>query len=208
MITIKYNPSSGDSIWVKRFGSPNYFNSIHDIKIDNFGNSYVTGGKNFFNLSPDVLTIKYSPQGDTIWTVTYNGPANGIDVGYALAVDNANNIYVGGVSQYDYIVIKYSQLLELKKVSNEIPRRFELNQNYPNPFNPTTTIKYQLPIANYVKLILYDILGREVTTLVNEKQSTGTYEVEWDASNYPSGIFFYKLEASNFVDTKKMVVIK
>ena len=101
-------------------------------------------------------------------------------------------------------------------ISGKIPDKFQLHQNYPNPFNPTTIIKYQIkelssPHAlsgDLVTLKIYDILGKEVTTLVNEKQSPGTYEVSWDGSSYPSGVYFYKLMAGDFTETKKMLMIK
>ena len=80
--------------------------------------------------------------------------------------------------------------------------------NYPNPFNPKTIINYQLSMFNFISLKVYDILGNEVATLVNERQNAGTYSVEWDASNYPSGVYFYKLQAGEFVETKKMTLIK
>jgi hypothetical protein len=89
-----------------------------------------------------------------------------------------------------------------------IPDKFSLSQNYPNPFNPSTIINYQLPISNYVKLTIFDALGREAAVLVNEKQSAGSYSVEWDGTNYSSGLYFYKLECDGFTDVKKMVLIK
>ncbi|RPI14603.1 MAG: T9SS C-terminal target domain-containing protein [Ignavibacteriae bacterium] len=92
--------------------------------------------------------------------------------------------------------------------NNNIPYEYNLNQNYPNPFNPKTIINYQLAAGNYVRLIIYDVMGRETAVLVNQKQNAGTYEIEWDASNYPSGVYFYKLEAGDFVMSKKMVLIK
>ncbi|MCB0732925.1 MAG: T9SS type A sorting domain-containing protein, partial [Ignavibacteriae bacterium] len=97
--------------------------------------------------------------------------------------------------------------------SQPLTQNFKLTQNYPNPFNPSTTIKYQLPTnvksetAN-VKLIVFDILGRQVATLVNQKQNPGNYEVQFDANNLPSGVYFYKLTAVNFVETKKMVLLR
>jgi uncharacterized protein (TIGR03790 family) len=91
---------------------------------------------------------------------------------------------------------------------NQIPEKFELYQNYPNPFNPTTTIKYDIIKAQDVKLSVYDILGREVATLVNTQQQAGSYEVKFDATNFSSGIYFYQLKAGDFIDTKKMLMIK
>jgi hypothetical protein len=89
-----------------------------------------------------------------------------------------------------------------------VPEKFYLSQNYPNPFNPETSIKYSIPVQSHVKLIIFDILGREIGTLVNEKLTPGTYEVQWNGSNYSSGLYFYKLECDEFSDVKKMVLIK
>jgi hypothetical protein len=89
-----------------------------------------------------------------------------------------------------------------------IPLEYTLLQNYPNPFNPVTVINYQLPKTSNVKLSIYDALGREVNVLVNKSQNEGNHNVEWDASNYPSGVYFYRLEAGSFVSTKKMILIK
>jgi len=83
-----------------------------------------------------------------------------------------------------------------------------LYRNYPNPFNPSTNIKFDIPKSSDVKLIIYDIAGREITKLVNEMLNAGSYEVSWDASNYTSGVYFYKLISENYIDTKKMVLIK
>ena len=106
----------------------------------------------------------------------------------------------------------------------EVPfvNEFSLSQNYPNPFNPVTKIKFSIPTplnppfakggtakpGGLVKLIIYDILSREVAILVNEQLSPGTYEAELDASNYPSGVYFYKLITSDYSQTRKMVLIK
>ncbi|MBK8983002.1 MAG: T9SS type A sorting domain-containing protein [Ignavibacteria bacterium] len=89
-----------------------------------------------------------------------------------------------------------------------IPNVFALLQNYPNPFNPNTIINYELAITNFVKLIVYDVLGNEVAVLVNDKQSAGSYSVEFDGSGFASGVYFYKLEAGEFSETKRMVLLK
>lgn len=85
---------------------------------------------------------------------------------------------------------------------------FELKQNYPNPFNPRTVIRFSLPVVSFSSLKIFDIAGREVATLVNEKLSPGTYSVEWNASEYPSGVYFYRLVSGDFVETKRMLMIK
>ncbi len=89
-----------------------------------------------------------------------------------------------------------------------LPERFVLEQNYPNPFNPSTTIKFELPTASHVTLSVHDILGREVSVLVNERKNAGVYDVKFDGSSLASGVYFSRLQAGNFVETKKMLVVK
>jgi hypothetical protein len=96
-----------------------------------------------------------------------------------------------------------------KPVHNSIPIAFNLYQNYPNPFNPVTKIKYDLPKNTNVTIKVYDLLGREVTTLINnEFRNAGRYEVNWNASNYASGVYFYRIQAADYTSVKKMVLIK
>lgn len=92
--------------------------------------------------------------------------------------------------------------------ADQIPEVYALKQNYPNPFNPSTIISWQLPVASYVELKVYDILGNEVVTLVNENKEAGNYEVMFDASILASGTYIYRLEAGNYVSIKKMSLIK
>ena len=141
---------------------------------------------NTFTPSKIVLGLVKNPDsGDTIFTVT----SKAVYKVYGQAVTNTKNI-------------------------NEItPSSYTLHQNYPNPFNPTTNIKFDLPKTSDAKLIIYDALGREVATLVNEKLSAGSYEVSWpaplgDGSSYPSGVYYYRLITESFVDTKKLVLLK
>lgn len=91
---------------------------------------------------------------------------------------------------------------------NEEPVRFRLSQNYPNPFNPVTSIKYEIPKSRLVTLRIYNTLGMELTTLVNDTKQQGSYEVTWDASNFPSGVYFYELSTGEFTERKKMVLVK
>jgi photosystem II stability/assembly factor-like uncharacterized protein len=103
---------------------------------------------------------------------------------------------------------EFEKVTGITKEISGIPETFALLQNYPNPFNPTTAIRYALPSTANVKLAVYDLLGREIATLVNEEQSEGWKEVEWNASAFSSGIYFYRLVAGSFVDVKKMLVVK
>ena len=128
---------------------------------------------------------------------------------------------VTGVSYLDAITLVkyYSQIAQefydaafpVTEVVNEainLPKNFTLSQNYPNPFNPSAKISWQTPASGWQTLKIYDVLGNEIVTLVNENKPAGKYEVEWDASNYPSGVYFYQLRAGSFVQTKKMVLMK
>ncbi|HRJ05608.1 MAG TPA: T9SS type A sorting domain-containing protein, partial [Ignavibacteria bacterium] len=89
-----------------------------------------------------------------------------------------------------------------------IPENFSLSQNYPNPFNPVTNIKFNLPKSGYVKLVVFDVMGREVATMLNENMNAGSYTADFDASQLSSGIYFYKLITADFTDTKKMMLVK
>ena len=120
---------------------------------------------------------------------------------------------VNGLSIDDLNFILQSYLIGVDPPGNPVPENFWLGQNYPNPFNPTTTIRFSIPpfegsSGRIVTVTIYDILGREVATLVNEQLKPGTYEVEWDGREFSSGIYFYKLISGNYLETKKMVLLK
>jgi len=128
-------------------------------------------------------------------------------------VDEAlqTGIYHYRLKQIDFDgTFEYSNIIEVTVAS---PNQFLLEQNYPNPFNPTTKIKYEIPGQarndnTQVTLKVFDILGNEVATLVNEEQTSGIYEVEFSGSNLPSGIYFYELNADSFIKTMKMILLK
>jgi len=92
--------------------------------------------------------------------------------------------------------------------SSEIPTEFSLSQNYPNPFNPSTVIRYSLIDNGFTSLKIYDISGKEVANLVNELQTSGSYEVKFNGSNFASGVYFYKIQAGSFSAVKRMFLIK
>jgi hypothetical protein len=107
----------------------------------------------------------------------------------------------GGISKYTYPI-------GIKPISNEVPNSYALYQNYPNPFNPVTKIKFDIPKSAYTEIKIYDNLGREVSTLISNRLTAGKYEVDWNASNYPSGVYFYKLISDDYTQTRKMVLVK
>lgn len=121
-----------------------------------------------------------------------------------------NNLLPGSYSyrlkQIDFDgSFKYSETVEVRI---SVPVEFSLEQNFPNPFNPSTKIKYSIPQSSNVELKVYDVLGNEIETLVNEEKQTGTYEIAYYADNLPSGVYFYQLMAGSYIETKKMLLIK
>jgi 5-hydroxyisourate hydrolase-like protein (transthyretin family) len=89
-----------------------------------------------------------------------------------------------------------------------IPQRHVLYQNYPNPFNPTTVISFQSPVANHIRIMVYDLLGREVAVLMDEKKEPGRYEVRFDGKNLASGVYLYRMQAGQYVETRKLLLIR
>lgn len=313
--TIKYS-NDGDSLWVRRYNGPAQdvpTDIAFALAVDDSGNVYVTGWSDGISEVPQCLTIKYSPEGETLWerryptggAIGYIGfdiltdhegsiyaaaRANGYDdtllkydrqgnllwtgvhqVNHAfatnpprLALDNAGNIYMssidlgGGISKYlvlkynaqgdqvwqaiyytlpgpneayglyadengnvyvtgrsitpgqsyDYATVKFSQVTDIGPSSNEISGEFRLYQNYPNPFNPSTTIAYDSPHSGFVTLKIFNLLGQEVATLVNEHKSAGYYQVAFDAKGLASGVYLYRLQAGLFTQTKKMLLLR
>jgi photosystem II stability/assembly factor-like uncharacterized protein len=120
------------------------------------------------------------------------------------------NSMTGYVCGYGGLILKTTNggITGFTPISKIIPDKFYLYQNYPNPFNPSTTIKYSVSKSLNVELIIYNILGEEVITLVNEKLTPGIYEVSWDAVDNPCGVYYYKLIAGNYSETKKMILMK
>jgi hypothetical protein len=118
-------------------------------------------------------------------------------------------VNVTSTSNIDSVNFNLSVLpVGINKINDIIPSEYKLYQNYPNPFNPVTNIGYQIAKNSTVSLKVFDLIGKEITTLVNEKQSPGIYEVTFDASNYPSGIYFYTLKTGDFKETKRMILVK
>ena len=152
----------------------------------------------------------------------YNiNPGQTIDVAFAICASDSLPLLSEVVNQSR---LKYNEIITALENNIQLPNKFLLSQNYPNPFNPTTTIGFSIPAqsviarspfidattkqSQHVTLKVYDILGREVATLVNEQKPAGNYEVTFDASELSSGVYFYKLQAGSFVQTKKMILLR
>lgn len=149
----------------------------------------------------------------------------GDDIGQSLALDTSRNCYVTGGFQsspvsfdtdtlmsaggYDILVVKIAgKVTAVLPEKKPLPATFALNQNYPNPFNPMTTISYQLATRSHVILKIFDILGREVKSLVNEVQEPGYRSVRWNTEKVPSGVYFYRMSVGRWSETRNMAMSK
>jgi hypothetical protein len=218
--TVKYN-SSGQELWSAAydgFGDDQFVTVAEAIALDATGNVYVTGisqGANWLQGDlTDYATVKYNNDGVEQWAVRYHRPPDGNEFAIGVHVSNDGQVYVSGEGEVasnpsEIITIKYSQSpADIQEINSEMPSSYSLQQNYPNPFNPSTRIKFQIVEPGNVNLKVYDILGNEITTLVNEEISAGTYEATFDAAGLSSGIYFYTLVAGSFTETKKMILLK
>ena len=210
--TVKYN-SAGVQQWERRHGTSGVIDIPTAIAVDATNAVYVTGTS-----ADNFVTIKYNAAGAQQWLQTYSGSAPGEEGAQSLVLDALGNTYVtgfsqGGVTGLDYATIKYSQpTASLLPVLGAAPIAPALDQNFPNPFNPSTTIRFGLPgteaTESEVRLRVYDSLGRVVASLVDGRLRAGMYEVAWDASRQPSGIYMVKLEADGAPIIRKMVLTK
>jgi len=220
-ITVKYN-SNGIEQWATRFnGIDNDRDHARAIAVDGNGHAYVTGftsvksGRNFIYAYG---TVKYnSSTGSEVWRKIYNGSDNLGATAFDIAVDLSGNLFVTGgsttKSSGNITTIQYSAGRSASRSVTTAPavealqNNFSL-KNYPNPFSQSTTIEYQLPVEGKVKLSVFDLSGHEITTLVNENKQAGTHFVNFNAAKLSGGMYLYRIQAEEFVETKKLVVIK
>ena len=211
--TVKYN-SAGGQQWVSLYnGTGNDFDIATSIKSDVNGNVYVAGYSYGSGTQEDFATVKYNSNGDQQWAEIFNGDADSSDIAASLAIDQSGNIYTSGYSYvtssgFDFITIKYSQTVGVNQISGNLPEKFLLEQNYPNPFNPNTNIRYTIEEAGYTSLTVYNSVGIEISTLISENLQAGSYSAEFNAENYPSGVYYYKLTSGDFTQVKKMILLK
>ncbi len=141
--------------------------------------------------------------GDTIYTISWL-TESGNQLSVVVGALSSGSVSVNSIS----LVIVGSTPATLVKAPAQLPGNFTLSQNYPNPFNPSTQIQFSVPRAGFVSLKVYDMLGREVATLVHQELTPSSYSITWNASNVASGVYLYKLDAGNYSVTKKMVLMK
>jgi len=141
-----------------------------------------------------------------LWTPDTFAP--GVTDGHSIEYDGMGNSSSDWTDQSMPTIGLENGIVTTVGIEKVLPSEYDLAQNYPNPFNPVTTIAYQLPQSGRVSLIIYDLLGAEVATLINSVQSSGIHSVRWNATNVASGIYFYRLRSGSFTQTRKLVVIK
>jgi hypothetical protein len=165
----------------------------------------VTGGGAGFNLFTGPFTLA---PGDTQWVMFALVPALGSNNFESIRILR-NKCEKLRSLPYDSLAFGTSKIVtKTENAQNITPQNYVLYQNYPNPFNPVTTINYSIPQTNFVTLRIYDLLGREVAILVNERKPAGNYQMQFNAAKLASGVYFYRLTAGNFITTKKLIFIK
>jgi len=193
--------ANGDTLWTQRYPGSG-------------GNSFDKTSDGGFVIVEGIRLIRTNAAGDLLWSKIFDGLANSVkqtnDGGYIVAGYNFS-----GVTNDDLWLAKFSGGTTSIENSVEKPEDFFLYQNFPNPFNPTTIISYNIPSVIStegrnlrVLLKVYDVLGNEVATLVDEYKPAGSYEVAYSASFLSSGVYFYQLKAGSFVETKKMILLR
>jgi hypothetical protein len=234
IFTVKYD-KNGELLWVRQAGSTQY-DSGRNIKVDNNGNVYVIGinslsagfNGNIINKGGAFLA-KYDTDGNLIYAknifhvndnIMVSG--NNFTVNDFALIGDKDFLVIGFINEtvyFDSLQITapgIGNLFIAKIMDNTmgvvrkdpIPTSMRLFQNYPNPFNPATSISFELSTEHYTTLKIYDLLGREVTTLVSEKLPAGKYRYQWSAKDLPSGVYFYRLQSCYYNETKKLLLVK
>ncbi len=218
--------SSGNFLWSKNHGDlyrDYYIRSGQSVIKDRYRNQYiVAGSKPYFGSPNDTNFCSlacYDSLGNLLWDkLTYNdsfpsfinGVTQNTDSSFAICGDAFINYNSEVLDSPDYLYLLKTKKINpigISYISLEIPRIIAFHQNYPNPFNPVTKIKFELPKSSNIEFIVYDILGRKVYTEYFNK-SAGTYEIDFDASGFASGVYFYSVKAGEYFDSKKMVILK
>ncbi|MBE2227962.1 MAG: T9SS type A sorting domain-containing protein [Ignavibacteria bacterium] len=150
--------------------------------------------------------IFFSSNDGTSWT----NVSGGLPADLSFSEITSNSTYAFGIIYYTGAVYRrpLSELIGIQPISTEIPKQFSLSQNYPNPFNPVTNINFDVKEKGLVKLAVFNSIGQEIAVILNQELSPGSYKADWNAEDYPSGVYYYKITAGDFSETKKMILIK
>ncbi|MFH1195561.1 MAG: T9SS type A sorting domain-containing protein [bacterium] len=212
-----YRSNNSGNSWNQVFESSGI--ELMDLSYSSTNNEIILAGVSCSTLISAVILI-FSIDDGYSWYSKVAGEGSGIVMDF----DADNNLYLGQSLGSGVCKISHEILVNIDKEESLELTMIALSQNYPNPFNPTTKIKYTIPLnpplspfikggndfsrEGLVTLKIFDVLGREITTLVNDYKSPGTYEVEFDGGNFPSGVYFYQLKCGNFTETKKIILMK
>jgi hypothetical protein len=214
-VTRKLSPY-GNEIWLKMFDSELNLNDFaSSLVTDKDNNIYITGGTYGTISGGNCYTVKYSQNGDLMWVQEWDAPNSEFETASGIFVDDSSNIFIAGdaadsANGYNIFLLKIKQVTStgINENVNVLPLTYTLNQNYPNPFNPTTTIRYTVPSESFVSIKIYDVLGNEIQTLVNEEKQAGSYEVEFNGSNLASGMYICEMKAGGYTNSCKMLALK
>ena len=207
--------ASGGERWVYRYDGPGNGRDVASLIImGSDGNVYAAGFIEVSGTDFDFTVMSLTDSGGERWVYRYDGPANAGDRALSIIMGSDGNLYAAGESRgngtyYDFTVVSLTPDVGVEEGLNRpsVPD-FRLWQNHPNPFQRSTLISYSLAVPAQVTLEVYDITGRLVETLVNETQKPGIHQVRWEKKTNPSGVYFYRLKAGEFVETRKMVVVE
>ena len=160
-------------------------------------------------------TLKYNSTGDLEWQHRFDAPNSIFQNSRSIFLDDSNYVIIGGdfrdsTNGANFFVMKIRQKLGtgVEQSDNYIPAQYILSQNYPNPFNSTTKIEFSIPKNDFVKLEIFDVLGRKVEELLNQELSAGFYEVEFNATDLSSGIYYYRFITNEFIQIKKAILLR
>ena len=213
-VTLKYDPSGNQKWAVTYNNSKNTDDFAVGLALDYQQNSYIVGYSQIDKYNNYTL-VKYDTNGVKLWNEDLQNNSSANDYPIELFVDDKGNIIIGGytgnLSWSMFDLMEYSQPGFIPTGISESLNKvytYQLYQNFPNPFNPVTTIKYTIPKNSFVYIKLYDVLGKEIKTLVAGEETAGNYEVKFDGSDLPSGIYFYTMSVENYFTTKKMIILK
>jgi len=206
--------SDGDTVWTKTWGSEEMHDAALSVVQTSDGGYIFTGQLYISTFVEDLWILKTDADGNMLWSKNYGGIF--YSQGRCINKTSDGSLIITGeyynevTNNYDIWLLNFDP--EITGVENDvqaqIPTTTILEQNFPNPFNPVTEIRYSVPQRSYVEIKVYDILGKQVTILLNEEKPAGTYELNWYAQNFPGGVYFYQLKAGSFLDTKKMILLK